>query len=304
MNKERPIIGQVLVNWSNLIGSPTKSYSDQEIVKSKEYLAQVAVFVNQMVSIINAYEADASMTQTEIDGFKSDMAGAKTSLNTATQNLISAEKTLSNLMADVPIQVAKVEASRANLLNLTSKGGKSVLTSPFAGVISRQDAKVGQAVSQGESLVSVISQDQFIETYVPEVSIGEIEVGNTAKVTLDAYGEEVLFDAKVVSLDPAETVRDGVSTYKVKLSFVNPDKRILSGMTANIDIETLRKVGVVLIPERAVVKEAGASYIYVLNGKKPVKTRVSVGERDSQGNIELLNGASTSSLILIDPPKE
>ncbi len=304
VNKSRPIIGQVLIDWSNLIGSPVKSYSDAEIIKSKEYLAKISTFLSQMVSIVNSYEADSSMPQSDIDVYKSDMASAKSGLNTANQNLISAEKTLANLMADVPIQVAKVEASRANLLNLQSKGGKNALVAPFAGIVSRQDAKVGQAVSLGESLVSVISQDQFIETYVPEVSIGEIEIGNSAKVTLDAYGEEVIFDAKVVSLDPAETIRDGVSTYKVKLSFVNPDKRILSGMTANIDIETLRKPGVALIPERAVVKEAGASYIYVLKSKKPVKTRVGTGERDTQGNIELLSGTSIGAEILIDPPKE
>jgi HlyD family secretion protein len=169
------------------------------------------------------------------------------------------------------------------------------------GVVSRQDAKIGQVVSAATTLVSVIGNSLEIEAFIPEVLISGVSVGNEASVTLDAYGPEEIFGAKVIHLDPAETIRDGVSTYKVRLTFNNPDLRIRPGMTANILIETLRKPNVLLIPERAVVKEDGEIVLYTLDNKDKQRIMIEIGERDSAGNVELLSPLPLDTQIIINP---
>ncbi|MFA6095777.1 MAG: efflux RND transporter periplasmic adaptor subunit, partial [Candidatus Paceibacterota bacterium] len=211
---------------------------------------------------------------------------------------ISAGDKLRESVSDVPVQVAKVNLAESRL-------SKAMLISPISGVVSKQDAKAGEAVSVGASLVSVISTDYEIETFVPEVSIAGVKVGNDAAVTLDAYGPAVKFKVSVTHIDPAETVRDGVSTYRVKLAFSEPDPRIRSGMTANTEVETLRKPGSMLIPLRAVVKSGDDASVHVLIADEESEKRaVTLGEKDSAGNVEVLSGVSASDRILINPPQK
>lgn len=306
VNTGRVAVGVTLEKWEKIIASlGTTSYLDNELKLSKQYLSEVTAFISNVSRAVNMFEVSDSMSQTQIDQYKVDMLAARDGLNKASQRFIDAESNLTKLLSDVPVQLAKVEAAKANILNLRSKLSKYTLTAPISGVVSKQDAKFGQAVSVGTNLVSVISANNIIETFVPEVSIAGIEVGNSARVTLDAYGQEQMFAAKVVHIDPAETIRDGVSTYKVKLSFEESDQRIRSGMTANIEIETFRKGNTLVIPERTLVREDGSTFVYILDGKgESRKVQVTLGERDFRGNVEVVSGLSPEDKVLVTPPEE
>ncbi|MFA5318816.1 MAG: HlyD family efflux transporter periplasmic adaptor subunit, partial [Candidatus Paceibacterota bacterium] len=120
---------------------------------------------------------------------------------------------------------------------------------PFAGLVTRLDIKVGEQVTAGQAEISMINSGLFqIESFVPEINIAGLAVGNPAEVTLDAYGADTPFLAKIISIDPAETIHDGVSTYKVKLQFSAIDSRIKSGMTANLLITSFEKPNVLAVP--------------------------------------------------------
>ena len=296
-------IGYIMNEWRMLNNNlKNDSFTSEELRLTKEYLSSVIEYIGKATRAVNLFESTDFLPQGTIDSYKSDMLSARNSLNSISQKFIDAEKSYSNTLSDVPVQAARVEASRATLLNLRSQLNKVSLISPISGTISRQDGKRGQAVSAGMDLVSVISPQYKIEAFVPEVSIAGISIGNIAKVTLDAYGQENIFDAVVLRIDPAETIRDGVSTYKVELSFSKPDQRILSGMTANVSIETFRKPRVKTILNRTVIKEDSSPYVYVLRGEKDLEKRyISLGEEDTSGNVEVISGLYEVDRVVLDP---
>src|SRR5581483_10901237 len=92
-----------------------------------------------------------------------------------------------------------------------------------------------------------------IDANIAEADIAKVALGQKATVTLDAYGPDVVFNATVIKIDPAETIVDGVPTYKTTFQFDTPDDRIKSGMTANIDIQGDSHTDVLAVPERAVI---------------------------------------------------
>ena len=298
INKQRILTEEVLTDFKSLNDRITVfSYSDNDLLSAISYISKVASFLDSIAGAVNDFETNTVLTQTTIDKYKSDVTIARQNINSAASNLISQGDKLRESLSDVPVQSARVALAEARL-------AKSRLVAPFNGVISRQDAEVGEAVSVGASLVRVISQSYEVETYVPEVSISGVSLNNPASITLDAYGVNEKFPATVAFIDPAETLKDGVSTYKVTLVFNAPDARIRSGMTANIDIETKRKSDVVLLPERTILKDGTKNTVYVLvDSKQSEKRDVVIGERDSVGNIEVISGVSTSDAILINPPK-
>lgn len=303
INNGRVSAGGILNAWNSLVsGLDTSMYAETHLTQSKKYLAQISAYIADVSRAVSLFEADNTFSQDTIDTYKSDTTSARNNLNSASQSLIAAEEKLGGFLLEVPVQVARVEAARASLLNYRSQLSKTYLISPINGVVSKQDAKIGQVIASASNVVSIISQEFEIEAFIPEVLISGVRVGNSASLTLDAYGDKEIFEAKVTHIDPAETVRDGVSTYKVKLAFTNPDDRVRPGMTANIGIETFRKNGAVLISERAVFEEDGKTFVYILSGNKGRdKTVVSVGERDSFGNVELISDLPEGSKLIMDP---
>ena len=297
------MIGEILETWNSLVsGLNISTYAETHLLQSKKYLAQISSYIADVSRAVSLFEESNAFSQATIDNYKADTISARNNLNSASQSLIAAEEKLRGLLLEVPVQVARVESARASLLNDQSQLSKTTLTSPINGVISRQEAKIGQVVSPNTSLVSIISEEFEIEAFVPEVLISGVRIGNPASVTLDAYGDKETFAAKIAHIDPAETIRDGVSTYKIKLTFTDPDDRIRSGMTANIEIETFRKNAVRLIRERAVLIEGSEAFVYVLSENNDrEKTSVEIGERDSMGNVELISDLPRDTELIINP---
>ena len=62
---------------------------------------------------------------------------------------------------------------------------------PQNGVVNVQDAKVGEIVTTGKSVVSIISDGEIeIEANVSEVNIGKVVVGNQVNMTFDAFANK------------------------------------------------------------------------------------------------------------------
>ncbi len=303
INNGRVLMGEVLDAWNALVsGLNTSTYADTHLSQSKKYLAQISSYIADVSRAASLFEESNAFSQATIDGYKTDTTSARNNLNNASQSLIAAEEKLGGLLREVPVQIARVESARASLLNHRSQFWKASLISPINGVVSKQEAKIGQVVSPNTSLISIISEEFEIEAFVPEVLISGVRIGNPASITLDAYGEKEVFTAKIAHIDPAETIRDGVSTYKIKLLFTDPDDRIRSGMTANIAIETFRKSAVRLIRERAVLVEGNETFVYVLReNNEREKTSVEIGESDSMGNVELISDLPLDTALIINP---
>ena len=134
---------------------------------------------------------------------------------------------------------------------------------------------------------------------MPEADIGKISIGDKSRITLDAYGSDVVFEARVVSVDPAETVIEGIPTYKTVLNFLDKDERIKPGMTANIDILTAERNNVVVIPQRAVVTKNGDKFVLVYNGtENPEERKIEIGVKGSDGNVEVTSGISEGEQVI------
>jgi HlyD family secretion protein len=301
INDGRANIERELVKFEILANSLTiNNYSEKSLADAKMYVQKVKSFLDLVSFAVNSFEESYTLTNSMIDGYRSDVSSARTNVNTALSNLISYEGDLSTSLSDISIQEARVKAEEANVRSLDAQVAKTVIVAPFTGIISVQNAKVGESVASNVSKITLISEGYQVEAYIPEVSISGIQIGNKAEIRLDAYDSEV-FLASIIQIDPAETVRDGVSNYRVKLAFDQADKRILSGMTADVGIVIETRPDVILIPERSVLKELDKNYVLKKSDKSTEKVEVVLGKKDGKGNIEIISGVMEGDLIMITP---
>lgn len=293
--------------------STSASAAQNRMMKASSLLSTVsrvlssASPINVTQATLDTYSASIATARTNISTANSALTTSLTAQRSSASSLDAARRTLAlkkagTLQADIDAQAAQVKAAEADVANARSMLSKTVITAPFSGVITKVDAKPGKIVSPNTPEITINSSAAFqIESYVPEVNIAVVKVGDVASITLDAYGSEVPFSAKVISIDPAETVKDGVSTYRTLLEFDTNDERIRSGMTANIVITTEQKTDVVSIPQGLVTEKNGKKYVRVLDvdGETVVEREVTTGSVSSLGNIEVLSGLGVGDAVVV-----
>lgn len=229
-----------------------------------------------------------------------------------TQQIQAQEAAVRQAEAYLASQRAQVSSQYAIVQNYQAQMDKTVLYAPISGLVTKMEAKVGEVVFPSSpysdsrlTFVSIISDKNYeIETYVAEVDIAKIDIGDPTKVTLDAYGNEREFEALVTSVDPAETIIEGIPTYKVTLQFTEESEDIKSGMTANLDILTDMKEMVITVPQRAVSTKDDKKYVKILKGEEmgqPIIEEVEVvtGVRGSNGTIEIIEGVNEGDEVVI-----
>ncbi len=206
---------------------------------------------------------------------------------------------------DIAAQEAQVEQAEGKVQLTRAQIGKTVLRSPIKGTVTKQDAKIGEIAAASTPLVSVISANHLeMEADIPEADIAKVKVGDSASVTLDAYGPEVIFEAKVIKIDPGETIIEGVATYHTTFEFLKDDNRVKPGMTANIDILTNKHENIIVIPQRAVTARNSERYVLLDKGNgKTEEKEVKVGLRGFDGNIEIVSGLQEGEKVIISNSK-
>lgn len=301
----RPILEKMLTSWnSSLETLPNTSDVRPFINEAKENLRMTQDYLDKIALAVNSLTTNSNISQSTIDGYKAAIVLGRSNVTAALNSLTASEEKLNNALSQLALkeagtvseqitaQEAVLEGSQASVLNLEAQLAKTVMVSPIGGVVTKQEAKVGETVPVSTPIVSVISESKYeIQANIPEADISKVKIGDVAEVTLDAYGSDVLFNAAVTEIDPAETIIDGVATYKTTLQFKDNDSRIKSGMTANTDIYGDKHENVLYIPGRTVSTKDKVKTVNVVGlGNSLSETVITTGLRGSNGDVEILSG--------------
>jgi HlyD family secretion protein len=154
-----------------------------------------------------------------------------------------------NARATVQQREAALEAAQIDL-------ERTEIRSPIDGVVIDRAVDVGQTVAASlqAPVLFTIAQDLAqiqIEASVDEADIGSVREGATAKFGVDAFPDRE-FQGEVAQVRLAPNEEGNVVTYTVVIGAANPGRRLLPGMTANIDIVTGRREDVLRVANAAV----------------------------------------------------
>jgi HlyD family secretion protein len=166
-------------------------------------------------------------------------------------------------------------------------------------LVSQNDAKVGEAISLNAPIISVISQAKYqIAVQIPESSIANVKLGQTAQVTLDAYGPSQTFVARVIAIDPASTLVNGLAGYKVTLEFLQNYPEVKTGLSANVQILTAENTNALVVPSSAIIKRGDISYVIIDNGTAAGSEReVNTGLSSLDGRTEITSGLQSGERV-------
>jgi HlyD family secretion protein len=300
-NRRRLMTG-TLNNWQGKIVQLESNTADNESLikilrESRSYLDEV----NRLLDVANTTLIESvSLTEATLTSYRSNITTAQNNINAVRDTARSIDQNLAAQAATLTVSQANVAASAAAIKTNLAKLAKTVLRAPFTGSIAKREVEVGEIVTTKDPAITLISAGAYeIEAFIPEVDIARVKIGNNAVITLDAYTDRDIFTATVTAIDPTETIIEGVSTYKTTLKLSEQDNRIRPGMTANIDILTDRREGVLQVPQRAIIQKNGETFVRIPDGIDAYKLiPVVVGLIGSDGDIEIIDGLSEATRVI------
>lgn len=320
IESQRLVMENILTDWANNVVTSkiANSNLDNQYSLAKNNLSKIGSFLDVVALAVNGLNVNSSLSQALIDSYKSDISVARTNINNAINNLsmareklITAETTFTiaqqelilkekgPTMEQISAQKARVKSAEANVNNFRALIGKTIIYSPIRGIITKKNIEVGEIVHSNTPIISIMSTSKYeIKANIPEADIAKVKVGDKANVTLDAYEDDVFFPSTVTFIDPAETIIENVSAYKTTFQFDKKDKRIKSGMTANIDIMTNSRKNVLAVSYRA-LRTGGGNNVEVLNDNNEIEIKkVKVGMRSSDGRVEIISGLKEGDRVI------
>ena len=150
---------------------------------------------------------------------------------------------------------ARVQQSRASLRTTEVDLSRTRIVSPIDGVVVFRAIEPGQTVAASfqAPVLFRIARDfdrVKVKISVDEADIGGVREGQAVKFTVDAFPDQV-FEGVVTQVRKQPVIEQNVVAYTVMAEATNTGGRLLPGMTANADIVTDRREGVLKVPAGA-----------------------------------------------------
>jgi len=137
-----------------------------------------------------------------------------------------------------------------------------------------------------------------IKAKIYEEDVVKVEVGDPVDISLVAFPEKV-FKGKVISIDPAEKLVEGVVYYDVVLVFEEEPEGVKPGMTADLIIKTALRENVLIIPEDALQTKEGKAVVEVLQGGEVAEREVQLGLTGTNDMVEVLSGLEEGEQLIL-----
>lgn len=246
--------------------------AEERVAAQQQAVELAQANVEQAQAGLKAAEANLRAQQASLQTVTS--GARKEDVQVAQQRLYEAEQA---------VRVAKQQAEN------------TVVTAPFAGVVTEITAEVGQTVGT-QGVLRLVSGDLEIRLDVDESNLADLRLGQTAIISSSTFSDST-FDGHVTELGAAVDVARG--TVQVTITPSNTPEWLRPGQTVNVNIVTGKDVERLLVPPTALTRAGETTVVFVVqNGRaleKPVVTR-----SPTQEGVPVLAGLTAQDWILSD----
>ena len=176
--------------------------------------------------------------------------------------------------------------------------GKALeLKAPMAGVIIERAATAGELVDKSKPVYTISDPAQlWAIAEVKERDIAAVKLGQDAAFTTLTFPDEK-FHGKVVLV--GNQVEAGSRTVEVRIAVDNTDRRLKSGMFADVEIVTTILDNVLLISDRALETEGENQIVFVALGDGKFEKRTVKLGLEQSGRVQILEGVKVGENIVI-----
>ncbi|MEP6574245.1 MAG: HlyD family efflux transporter periplasmic adaptor subunit [Gemmatimonadota bacterium] len=251
-----------------------------------------------------AFEAPTVKRQAEIDLEKAERALAQARLDYNTKTA-QAKAKMREVGADLDRQ--------KNMLKLVSDVMEGfTIKAPAPGMViyvkewSGKKRTTGSQVSSWDPGVATLPDLTQMEsvTYVNEIDVRKVSVGQPATITLDADPTKTLH-GKVTSVANVGEQRPNsdAKVFEVKVEIEQADTNLRPGMTTGNAIQTHKADTALFVPLDAVSNEGSIPFVYKQSGSGGItRQEIETGAMNDD-EVVVVRGLAENDRVLLSPPK-
>lgn len=277
--------------------------TDEQIRQANAALQQARSAVDQAVANFERGKADEDLARVTAERW-SALAGKgvvsrqeNDRYQAEYRALVAARQALDKAVA---VQKSNVAAAEANLARLDKIQSYRLVRAPFDGVITLRNVDVGALVNSGNTLLFRIAQIGTLRTYVnvPQSNTSAVRVGLAATLSVSNLpGRQ--FAGTVART--ANALDSASRTLLVEVHVPNPDRALLPGMFARVDLASGSSNAPLQIPSDALIARGKGAEVAVVRADHTVHLqKVEVG-RDYGDRLDVIGGLRVGDIIIPNP---
>jgi membrane fusion protein (multidrug efflux system) len=249
---------------------------------------------NQAQANVRSAQANLNRVQKDLERYE----------NLAKQDAIARQR-VDYARADVETARAQVAVARAQVSSAANELSYSIIKAPFTGTIGISQVRVGSQISPGQTLLNTISSDgptgiDFVINEQELPRFNRLQQGNQP----DSLFTLVLSDGstyphtgKLTAIDRAVGLQTGTIT--VRVSFPNPNRQLVAGMTVSVNVLNQDIGQQITLPFKAVTEQLGEYFVYKVQGDSVQQQNIQLGTR-FQDKIVAREGLKVGDVIVLE----
>jgi RND family efflux transporter MFP subunit len=196
--------------------------------------------------------------------------------------------------AEVDAAQARADVARAAVAEAETMLRYADVIAPFAGVVTRKLADIGDLAAPGRPLLEMEDPTQLqLQTEIPEALINSVKLGAHMSVQLSGMPSEL--QATVSEVAPAADPNS--RTFRVKLDLPQSD-RLRSGQFGRVSVPIGERDGL-RVPANAVVQRGQLEMVFVVADHRAHMRLVKTGKA-AAGELEILSGLESGETVVVE----
>jgi len=274
--------------------------SRDELINLKYAVEETAIVLEQ-----SKFEPPATIKQAEIN-----MEKAKRTYQQALENYKIKKNQNIEKMREVAAELRKVQSEFDGMTRVLQSFD---VTAPEDGMViyergwDGKPIKAGSQIQMWEPTVATLPDltTMMSKTYVNEVDVRKIQIGQVVEVGLDAYPDKKLTgEVKNVANVGEQRPNSDAKVFMVSVEIKGTDATLRPSMTTSNKIIASVKDSVLYVPlESLHSQDDSITYVFKKDGLNTVKQEVIVGETNSNDAV-ILGGLEKDERIFLSVPSK
>ncbi|MGV9012924.1 MAG: HlyD family secretion protein [Flavobacteriales bacterium] len=226
---------------NSLASKESISTAETKLWKAQQDMARVDAMAKDNAATpqqVDAMKAEVEVAKAQVEMAKKQTGASQAMAGGSRSQAKAQEAQIALAKAMVSQREAEVELARIRL-------GNTVITAPFAGVISKKSVEPGQYITMGSPVCAAVDvKDIWVTANFKETQLEDLKTGQPVKVVVDAY-PGLKLEGRVSSLGGATGAR---------FSLLPPDNatgnfvKVTQRLSVRIDLDSSQDSTLLLAP--------------------------------------------------------
>lgn len=204
---------------------------------------------------------------------------------------------VTHLEREVPQRLVALDLHIAELQAQIDAG---LVLAPFAGVVYRRDAKVGEMAHQGQLLLALADLSRLrLRINVDQVDLGKVQPDNPVVVTANAYPDKT-WRGSLREIIPRVDLKENRAVSEALATIDPPTDGLLPGMNVDVDVIVRQAADIAQLPSQAIFAAGDGPFVYRLRDGSVKVTPIELG-LSSFDAVEIRQGLELGDEVVLGP---